>query len=98
MNQPQMYMCPPILKPLLPSSPSHPPGLSCPPPGDLPNPAIEPESLISPALAGGFFTTSGAWETPTFNKWLRCYFLYLSKRVDIQWYCINLTKYLEIKC
>ena len=29
-------------------------GLSCPPPGDLPDPGIEP---ASPALAGGFFTT-----------------------------------------
>ena len=26
-------------------------------PGDLPNPGIEPSSLKSPALAGGFFTT-----------------------------------------
>ena len=25
---------------------------------DLPDPGIEPESLISPALSGGFFTTS----------------------------------------
>ena len=25
---------------------------------DLPNPGIEPTSLTSPALAGGFFTTS----------------------------------------
>ena len=25
--------------------------------GDLPDPGIEPVSLISPALAGGFFTT-----------------------------------------
>ena len=31
-------------------------GLPCPPPGDLPNPGTEPESLMSPALAGGFFT------------------------------------------
>ena len=31
--------------------------LLCPPPGDLPNPGIKPASLISPALAGGFFTT-----------------------------------------
>ena len=30
-------------------------GLPCLPPGDLLNPAIEPESPISPALAGGFF-------------------------------------------
>ena len=33
-------------------------GLPCPPPGDLPNPGIEPESPVSPALAGRFFTTS----------------------------------------
>ena len=31
-------------------------GLPCPPPGDLPNPGAEPVSLMSPALAGGFFT------------------------------------------
>ena len=40
-------------------------GLLLPTPGDLPNPGIEPESLVSPALAGRFvffffFTT----ETP----------------------------------
>ncbi|ELR59872.1 hypothetical protein M91_19863, partial [Bos mutus] len=33
-------------------------GLPYPPPGDLPNPRIKPMSLMSPALAGGFFTTS----------------------------------------
>ncbi|ELR52587.1 hypothetical protein M91_18885, partial [Bos mutus] len=33
-------------------------GLPFPPPGTLPNPGIEPVSLKSPALAGGFFTTS----------------------------------------
>ena len=37
-------------------------GLPCPPPGDLPIPGIEPASLTSPALAGGFFTTSATWE------------------------------------
>ena len=30
--------------------------LPFPPPGDFPNPAIEPESPMPPALAGGFFT------------------------------------------
>ena len=39
-------------------------GLPCPPPGDLPDPRTEPVSLASPALAGGFFTTSNTWETP----------------------------------
>ena len=33
-------------------------GLSCPLPGDLPDPGNEPMSLTSPALAGRFFTTS----------------------------------------
>ena len=37
-------------------------GLPCPPAGDLPDPGIEPESPVSPALAGGFFTTSTTWE------------------------------------
>ena len=33
-------------------------GLLCSPPGDLPDPGIELSSLMSPALAGQFFTTS----------------------------------------
>ena len=37
-------------------------GLPCPPPGDLPDPGIKPESLMSPALAGRFFTASTTWE------------------------------------
>ena len=37
-------------------------GLPFPPPGDLPNPEIKPTSFTSPALAGGFFTTSATWE------------------------------------
>ena len=39
--------------------------LPCLPPGDLPDPGIKPTSLMSPALAGGFFTTRAscvAWE------------------------------------
>ena len=32
--------------------------LPYPPPGDLPDPGIKPTSLMSPPLAGGFFTTS----------------------------------------
>ena len=37
-------------------------GLPCPPPGDLPDLGIKPMSLLSPALAGDFFTTSATWE------------------------------------
>ena len=33
-------------------------GLPCPPPGDLPDPGIEPMTPVSPAMAGEFFTTS----------------------------------------
>ena len=33
-------------------------GLPCSHPGDLPNPGIKPASLMSPALAGGIFTSS----------------------------------------
>ena len=36
--------------------------MPCPPPGDLPDPRIEPVSLMSPELAGRFFTTSTTWE------------------------------------
>ena len=32
-------------------------GLPCPPTGDLPNPSTESISLMSPALADGFFTS-----------------------------------------
>ena len=37
-------------------------GLPFLPPGNLPNPWIEPESLTSLGLASVFFTTSAAWE------------------------------------
>jgi len=37
-------------------------GLAFPPPGDLADPGIEPTSPASPALAGGFLTTSTTWE------------------------------------
>ena len=39
-------------------------GLPCPPPGDLPDPGTELASLISPVLAGGFYTISATWELP----------------------------------
>ena len=39
-------------------------GLPCPPPGDFPNPGIKPPFLMSPALAGRFFTTDVTWEPP----------------------------------
>jgi len=41
-------------------------GLPSPPSGDLPDPEIEPTSLESPALAGGFFTTSATCKPPIY--------------------------------
>ena len=40
-------------------------GLPFPSAGDLPDPGTEPMSFASPALAGGFFTTSTTWEAST---------------------------------
>ena len=62
-------------------------GLPGHPPGDLPNLGMEPTSLLSPALASGFFTTSALgklyftdlglwWATRTLNIF-KCQFKYL---------------------
>ena len=40
-------------------------GLLHPPPRDLPDPGIEPTSLLSPVLEGWFVTTSATWEALT---------------------------------
>ena len=40
-------------------------------PGDLPNPGIEPVSLVSSVLAGGFFTTA-----PPGNSWYSSSYCY----------------------
>jgi len=37
-----------------------------PSPGDLPDPGIQPGSLKSLALTGGFFTISAAWKAYTY--------------------------------
>ena len=39
-------------------------GWPCPPPGGLPDLGMEPMSLTSPVLAGGFLTTSTTRELP----------------------------------
>ena len=38
--------------------------LLCPSPGDLSDPGMEPTSLMSPTLAGRFFTTNATWKAP----------------------------------
>ena len=49
--------------------------LPCPPVGDLPNPEIKFLSLLSPALAGRFFTTSATWEAHHKLKTSEMYFI-----------------------
>ena len=39
-------------------------GLPFPPPGDLPDPGIELDALVSPALAGGFFPAKPQGQPP----------------------------------
>ena len=39
-------------------------GWPFPPPGGLPAPGIKPASLMSPAWAGGVFTSRSTWEAP----------------------------------
>ena len=36
---------------------------------DLPDPGIQPESLASPALAGGLFANSATWVTAKHEAW-----------------------------
>ena len=53
-------------------------GLPFPSPGDLPNLGIESTSLMSPALAGRFFTTSATWET-------QCHYIRLQYKLSKRW-------------
>ena len=48
-----------------------------PSPGILPDPGIEPVSLMSPALAGRFFTTRATWEAP---------YKYIDTRIGVDTY------------
>ena len=43
-------------------------GLSCPPPGGIPDPRIKPSY---PVLAGGFFITSATWEALKYSLILK---------------------------
>ena len=55
--------------------------MPCSPPGHLPNPGMEPVSLTSPSLAGGFFTTNATWDAP---HMFICIFMYGASQVA-QW-------------
>ena len=67
-------------------------GLPCKPQEDLPDTGIEPAALISPALAGRFFTTSATWEawkiayTHTHTHLYSCnMFIELQSTLNIYW-------------
>ena len=62
---------------------------SFPPPGDIPNPGIKPRSLMSPVLAGGFFTTSATWEALSSH---RSYIFHIK---SISWYFMGSYFYCE---
>ena len=61
-------------------------GLPCAPPGDLPNPGMEPTSPLSPALAGGFFITSSTWETTINDIATKQEFQVVQTRVPQPWH------------
>ena len=47
-------------------------GLPCLPPADVQDPGIEPVSLTSLALTGGFSATSTTWEAPLLTRKRKC--------------------------
>ena len=53
-------------------------GLPCPLPGDLPNPGIEPTSLMSRALAGKFFTISATYKAHS---------ILWPFPIEVHWFC-----------
>ena len=55
---------------------------------DLPDPGTEPTSLLSPAPAGGFFTTSATWEARTYLLASRC-FLGEGNGAPLQYSCLE---------
>ena len=52
-------------------------GLPFPPPGDLPDPGLEPTSPAPPALAGGFFTMCHQGNSGKVSLHSQCPFSYL---------------------
>ena len=60
-------------------------GLPCPPPGDLPDPGIEPVSLTSRALTGGFLTTRATWGALSSTTNFRCF----RKVTDPSWVSLS---------
>ena len=76
-------------------------GLPCPPLGELPDTGIQPASIMSPALAGGFLTTSATWEAQwgsqsswnTLFLYLSCYFYSFHLQVSFSFLLTTLLTY-----
>ena len=67
-------------------------GLPFPSPGDLPNPGIELESLVSPALAGGFFTTEPPGNTAESEDELRTFLMKVKRESEKAGLKLNIQK------
>ena len=61
-------------------------GLPFPTPGDLPDAGIEPTSLVSPALAGRFFTNCAIWQNAPGKMQYSIFFADLASRYL---FCLN---------
>ena len=63
--------------------------LPFPPPGDFPDPGIKPTSPVSPALAGGVFTTETAWKAPVWSIVL------VKSSISLLIFCLNVLYIIE---
>ena len=71
-------------------------GLPCSPQRDLPDPGVEPLSQVSPALAGGFFTTSITWKAHILSTGI--FLCHLCSSVEpMHWHCILVIVFLSFK-
>ena len=71
--------------------------LPCPPPGDLPDPGIKLVSLISPVLAGRFFSTRATLEAHKFFP-LDFKFLNFGSFTSLTWILQSLTTTVLFLC
>ena len=69
-------------------------GLPFPPPGDLPDPEIEPESPMSPLLADRFFTTEAPGSPISVTYSSVCKFFVLKRFLKVHFHSI----YRELLC
>ena len=66
-------------------------GLPCPIPGNLSDPGIEPISLASPALTGGFFPIVPSWK-PQSSEWGSPKYSTQDSQLRVKFYQVNKRK------